>query len=441
MKMRIESSMWERLKADLLADQELETAAVLIAEPMGTPDQAVLVVREASLVPDDGYLCRRTDQISIDPVAMNRLTRPARDRGWSVFTIHTHPGACEPWFSRADDAGDARLMPSFSRLVPGVPHGSMVVIPDGKVVGRTFDSGGVSSPMSVSVVGETIHRLDPINTNFDPFFSRQRLALGDWGQAHLRRTRVGVIGLGGMGSQVALQLAHLGVGSLVLVDGDVVEASNLSRVAGACLGDVGRVPKVEVTARYARNLGLVENVEGHDVFFGPQHEHLVASCDLVISCVDKQTPRAVLNRLSYRALLPVIDLGTAFRVADSGNMTGAAGRVVVLGPGRPCLACWGHLDADRLRMEALPASEREKEIQEGYIDGADEPQPSVIAFNTMVAGAGIVEALRILTGFSGGLDSPQRLAFSFLEGTVKRNALIRCPECGICGSRGAVGFH
>jgi hypothetical protein len=46
------------------------------------------------------------------------------------------------------------------------------------------------------------------------------------------------------------------------------------------------------------------------------------------------------------------------------------------------------LDADRLRIEALSTREREEAIREGYIDGADESQPSVIAFNTMVAGAG-----------------------------------------------------
>jgi hypothetical protein len=129
----------------------------------------------------------------------------------------------------------------------------------------------------------------------------------------------------------------------------------------------------------------------------------------------------------------VIDLGTAFRVDESALMTGAAGRVVVLGPGRPCLACWGHLDADRLRIESLPAEEREKEIQEGYIDGADEPQPSVIAFNTMVAGAGVIEALRLLTGFAVGGVPPARLSFSFLEGVVKRNNLLANTRCRICG--------
>jgi proteasome lid subunit RPN8/RPN11 len=433
MKLRIQHTTWERLKASLLANQELETAAVLLAEPMGTAEQPVLVVREALLVPEKAYLLRKADQISIDPVAMNRMTRPARDRNWSVITLHTHPGASEPWFSQADDAGDSRLMPAFARMMSGAPHGSMVLIPDGRVVGRTFDQQGVGHPLSVIVVGEAVRRVDTPRLDSDQCFSRQELALGKWGQAQLQNARVGVIGLGGIGSQVALQLAHLGVGSLVLIDGDLVEASNLSRLAGACPADIGAVSKAEVAGRYARTLGLVGQIECHDAFFSPEHADLATSCDLIISCVDRQTPRALLNRLAYQTLLPVIDLGTAFRVDGSGRMTGAAGRVVVLGPGRPCLACWGHLDADRLRNEALSTREREEEIREGYIDGADEPQPSVIAFNTMVAGAGVVEALRLLTSFTSGGDGPLRLAFSFMEGTVKRNALFPTPGCRICG--------
>jgi hypothetical protein len=55
-----------------------------------------------------------------------------------------------------------------------------------------------------------------------------------------------------------------------------------------------------------------------------------------VSCVDRQTPRAMLNRLAYRHLVPVIDLGTAFRVDATGSIVGDAGRVVVIGPGRPC---------------------------------------------------------------------------------------------------------
>lgn len=437
MNLRILESTWASLKASLLANREVETAAILLAEPAGMSDYPVLIVREAFQVPDTAYLIRKADQISIDPVAINRMTRAARDRNWSVITLHTHPEASEPWFSRADDVGDSRLMASFRRLIPGAPHGSMVLVPDGRIVARIFDQDGVPHSLSVSTLAESLCRLDEAPLADAPYFHRQQLALGHWGQAQLRRARVMVVGLGGIGSQVSLQLAHLGVGSLVLIDGDVVEASNLSRVAGALPSDVGHSSKVEVAARYARALGLVDQVEGLATFFGPEHIPLAASCDLVISCVDQQAPRALLNRLAYSALLPVIDLGTAFRVDGAARMTGAAGRVVVLGPGRPCLACWGHLDGNRLRIEALPPEEREKEAREGYIDGADEPQPSVIAFNTMVAGAGVVEALRLLTRFSSTTAAPARLAFSFLEGVVKRNGLAARPDCHICGGGGS----
>ena len=62
--------------------------------------------------------------------------------------------------------------------------------------------------------------------------ARQVLAWGDDGQHSLANSTVGVVGCGGTGSHVALQLAHLGVGRLVLVDHDVVEQSNLSRLVG-----------------------------------------------------------------------------------------------------------------------------------------------------------------------------------------------------------------
>jgi hypothetical protein len=267
----------------------------------------------------------------------------------------------------------------------------------------------------------------------EPWFVRQTLALGARGQAALRRLRVGVIGLGGIGSVVSLQLAHLGVGELVLIDGDLVEASNLSRIEGATKDDVGRSHKVDVAARYARALGLVRQVACRDAFLGPEHDPLLATYDVVVSYVDRQTPRAVLNRVAYRSLVPVIDLGTVFRVDGKGTIVADAGRVVVVGPGRPCLAYWGHLDPHALRIEALSDADRESEIRAGYIEGADEPQPSVMAFNTFVAGAGVAELVRLATAFAGAEPPPVRLAFSFTEGTVRRNTIAENSRCSICG--------
>jgi hypothetical protein len=64
----------------------------------------------------------------------------------------------------------------------------------------------------------------------------------------------------------------------------------------------------------------------------------------------------------------------------------------------------------------------------------DIPQPSVIAFNTSVAGAAVVEFLRLVTAFAGADDAPLRLSFDFTTGAVRRNRLAASPACRICGA-------
>lgn len=436
MKIRINEDLWRALASHLMARTDVETAAVILAEPVDH-ERGVLVVREWRPIPDDGYLIRRIDQLRIDPVAINRLTRRARDEGLSIVTIHTHPSALDAWFSQADDAGDDRLLPSFASQVPETPHGSMVLAGgSGSVVARLLYRGELVDA-EVSIVGRTLDTITRrLSVDGDERFARQQLALGTAGQAALRALRVGVVGLGGVGSVVAVQLGHLGVGELVLVDGDLVEQTNVSRILGVRPSDVGTTFKVEVARRYLAEAGMPVKVHTETTFLRRYEDarRTLARCDLVLACVDRHTPRALLNRLAYDASLVLIDMGSGFRVNLDGHVVGAAGRVVVVGPGRPCLACWGHLDPDALREEALPEEERATLVAAGYVSGASVPQPSVMPFNTAVAGAAVIELLRVVTNFAGGDNPPQRLSFEFTNGTVKRNALAEAP-CGVCGRR------
>lgn len=126
-------------------------------------------------------------------------------------------------------------------------------------------------------------------------------------------------------------------------------------------------------------------------------------------------------------------MGTAFRVdPQSGRMTGDAGRVVVGGPGRACLGCWGHLDANALRVEALSDEERAALVAEGYVQGIAVAQLSVVAFNATVASAAVVEFMRLVTGFAGEGAPPDRLSFSFRDGTVRRSRLTSDGRCRLC---------
>ena len=437
MKLRAMESKWHAFIDGLRSRSDVETAGVILAERL--MGGRVLLVRDLIEIPEEGYLIRKVDQIRLDPVMLNRITRPARDGGLSVITVHTHPGTTHPWFSEADNAGDARLMPSLHNQMAG-PHGSMVIAGDtGRAIGRAWTDQGGPIPLELRLVGKMLKSTanDERQTGDESWFSRQGLALGETGQNALHNLHVGVVGLGGTGSVAFCQLAHLGVKRITVVDGDLVEPTNVSRILGATVRDAGHTWKVDVAARYATQLGLeteVISLRGHlgnDVTAEDLEE-----CDVVLSCVDKHLPRALLNRLSYKRAIPLIDMGSAFRVDADGRITHGAGRVVIVGPERPCLACWGHINPDRIRIESLSDSDRAREVADGYIAGAEIPQPSVISFNTTVSGAAVVELLRLVTGFAGADDPPLRLAFDFESGTVRRNSLPKESRCKICLSGG-----
>lgn len=79
-------------------------------------------------------------------------------------------------------------------------------------------------------------------------YSRNLGLLGANGQMNVRNTRVGIVGVGGLGSHVIQQLAYLGTRQFVVVDQDLVELSNLNRLVGARPSDVGSL-KVDVAVR------------------------------------------------------------------------------------------------------------------------------------------------------------------------------------------------
>lgn len=432
MKLRIPAATWDPFVAALCARSDVETAGLLLARRLAG---GVLLVEDAVLLDEDGYDIRRADQIRIKPIALNRIARRARESELSILTVHTHPKTETPWFSLADDAGDSRLMPSFLSQTPG-PHGSIVVAgASGAALARVWTAPGEPEPIGIYIVGPALRCTPSVVAQDREWFDRQRLALGPDGQAILRALHVGVVGLGGTGSATMIQLAHLGVGGMTLVDGDRVTATNVSRMPGTTTADIDKTAKVDTAARYVAGLGLGTSVRplvGHLGQTVPVHE--IAACDAVFSCVDRQTPRAILNRYAYSVSVPVIDMGSAFRVDPAGRVVAGAGRVVVVGPGRRCLACWGHLDPARLRLEALSDADRAAQAAEGYVEGADVPQPSVVAFNTMLAGSAVIEMLRLVTQFAGADDPPARLAFDFVTGTVKRNTLSSPTPCSICKS-------
>src|SRR5665213_1932951 len=176
MNLRVIESQWTPFILALRARRDVETAGIILAERLSGGE--VLLARHLATVPDEGYAIRRIDQLQIDPVALNRLFRPARDGRMSIITVHTHPGTNQPWFSAADDNGDSRLIPSLFAQMPG-PHGSAVIAGNsGLPAVRLWSECGMKTDIGVHVVGQMLRVLPvaSIRQDDDPTFDRQRLA-------------------------------------------------------------------------------------------------------------------------------------------------------------------------------------------------------------------------------------------------------------------------
>jgi hypothetical protein len=271
------------------------------------------------------------------------------------------------------------------------------------MAGMVFDGARVGDLAQVAIVGAgQLQMVDakPLGEPADPELDdRQVRALGKLGNARLRRLRVGLVGVGGTGSPLADELVRMGVSELFIVDPDRIDTtSNVRRIVGANIEDVSiHERKVDAVARHLRGTGLSVDldVSGGDVRTEAVARRLL-DMDVVISTTDTHSSRSVLNQLAYQYFLPLIDVGVKVGTSRSGDVTGMPTEVRVLLPDGACLWCSGVLDAARIRAENLPAQERQQQQREGYIQGINEPQPSLAALNAFAASLATLTMLRLL---------------------------------------------
>jgi molybdopterin-synthase adenylyltransferase len=125
--------------------------------------------------------------------------------------------------------------------------------------------------------------------------------VGGVGQARLKAARVLVVGAGGLGSPVILYLAAAGVGTIGVVDDDVVALSNLQRQIAHRTADIGR-PKTESAARAAAAINPDVRVEPHQMRLGPDNaSELIGRYDIVADGSDNFATRFLVNDACFFA--------------------------------------------------------------------------------------------------------------------------------------------
>lgn len=130
--------------------------------------------------------------------------------------------------------------------------------------------------------------------------------LGDDAVARLERARVAVVGLGGVGGHVLETLARAGVGTFVLIDGDVVDESNLNRQIIATVNTVG-MPKAQAAKERVLSINPLADVTAvNERLTAANAEKLIGDADYIADCIDSLPDKVALVCFAKEKGIPVI---------------------------------------------------------------------------------------------------------------------------------------
>jgi len=341
----------------------------------------ILLVRDLILVQDHDLVIENSYYgLAINLELLLNVMNKANREGLVIVEAHSHPFSQNTvGFSRLDLSGQRELFAHLQDVSPGRPYGALVF-------GQQAVSGLLWLPTKkkpstiheIRIPTDSIQKIyaaheRPSNNNsesvieepYEPHstYHRQILAFGDKGQHQLGQIIVGIVGLGGIGSIVALELAHLGVNHFILVDDDVIETTNLNRLVGATMKYVGET-KVKVSKKMIKGIkptikvtGIQANIRSSDAL------RVLKGADILVGCVDSDSGRMILNELALAYMIPYLDCGVGINVRN-GDIIEAGGRVVVWVPGRPCLLCSKEF-IPRIAAEELESPE-EREFRRRY---------------------------------------------------------------------------
>ncbi|ADV61927.1 UBA/THIF-type NAD/FAD binding protein [Isosphaera pallida ATCC 43644] len=223
---------------------------------------------------------------------------------------------------------------------------------------------------------------EPLRIDDEDRYGRLRL-IPWWRQERLAASKVMVVGAGALGNEVVKNLGLVGVGTIVVIDFDRVEPTNLSRSLMFRREDAGR-PKAEVLVE--RLAQLNPEVRGHAIAGDVIHDvglGLFAEMDVILGCLDNREARLWVNRQARRAGVPWIDAGIQ-------EMHGAI--KLFTDPNAACYEC-GLTDADYRALNtrySCPLLSRD-DLQRGKVPTS----PTIAA---IIAALQAQETLKLLHG-------------------------------------------
>ena len=378
--------------------------------------------------------------VSFTPEYFQRAVQIAATKKEGLVLIHSHltPG----WQDMSEDdiVAEKRIAPA-ALAACNLPLVGLTMGNDGTWSGRFWLKNSNKARDyerywcdTVRVIGKKLtisynDELSPAYCDSD----KQLRTISAWGeqtQRDLTRLKIGIAGLGSVGSMVAEILARIGISKFTLIDFDVVENKNLDRLTNVFKIDVGK-SKVSVIADAIKRSSTSSNIEVNECEYSicEKKGYLEAlDCDVIFSCVDRPWPRQVLNFIAYAHLIPVIDGGILVRSNKTNNkILGADWKAHTIGYKRTCLECLGQYKAENASLEMDG-----KLDDPNYIKGIDKSQymeshENVFAFSSHLASMEVLQLLTLFIAPSGVSDIGQQMQH-FVLGTLDTDRTKACHK-------------
>ena len=386
-------SQHENLHRVLFPGDGLESAAILLCnQGRGLNHLRLILAEVVSLPPGRSIRTRMSvtwpfsDYLS--PERISEIDRHSQ----VIITIHSHPDGSTS-FSSVDNENDRTLFASMRHWFDDDrPVGSALMVPDGRVSARTYDTRDVFREASgVIVVGSNIRvwksPRESDNTDYEVKLSQ---TFGKGTLATLRSLRVGVVGCSGTGSVLIELLARNCVGELVILDDDAVEERNLNRIINSTAESaMNKAAKVSVLKDSVEAMGMGTHVFPYRKLTdqGAAVRALI-DCDIIFGAVDSALGRYHLDCLASAYYIPYFDTGVHLEVNGEGSIESADSVAHYVHPEGTSLLSRGAYTIQQVTAETYYRYNRDLYEQNriaGYLAEVQEDQPAVMSVNMQAA--------------------------------------------------------
>lgn len=377
--------------------------------------------------------------VSFNPCYLERVLEEAKRAKCGIALIHSHPSSGWQDMSEDDKVAENRIAPTCFGATK-LPLIGMTIGDDGAWSGRFWLRKAARQYEkfwceSVRVIGSSLditfnNYLLPV-PKLREELQRTVSAWGQEAQAKLSRVKVGIIGVGSVGSILAESLARMGISSITIIDFDAIERVNLDRILHSKVTDIGnaKVETLKEALKYSATSASFNVLASEYSICEEPGFRIALDCDVLFSCVDRPWPRFVLNQIAYAHFIPVIDGGIRIETNSTNTrMKRGDWRAHIVSPGRQCLECLGQYTPAGVGAEMVGDFDNPSYIENLPTNHFLLNNQNVFSFSLSLASFELQQFIMMLVS-PAGVSDIGGLTYHFVSATLDSDHLVCKDNC------------